>query len=84
MIVLDFTTGANNGRWDDLNNPVKYYFSNGTGLTHKQLLMRTFVYGMRKAGLMGANGKRSYHPYACSEAILIIVPQPEGGTITFL
>ncbi|KAK0200005.1 hypothetical protein DFS33DRAFT_212261 [Desarmillaria ectypa] len=50
MIVLDFTPGQNNARWNDLTDPVKYFFSNGQAITHKQLLLAALVYGLRKAG----------------------------------
>ena len=56
MIVLDFTPGQGNRAWNDLTNPVQYLFSSGDPLTHKQLLIAALIYGMRKAGVMGANG----------------------------
>jgi len=59
MIVLDFTPGAGNTAWNDLTNPVRYLFSSGNPLTHKQLLIAALVYGMRKAGVMGPNGEQS-------------------------
>ncbi|OBZ79751.1 hypothetical protein A0H81_01324 [Grifola frondosa] len=55
MIVLDFTPGANNARWNDLTDPVKYFFSNGKETTHKQLLLAALIYGLRKVGVLGAN-----------------------------
>ena len=55
MIILDFT--PNGARWNDLTSPVKYFFSTGNPMTHKQLLIAAFVYGMRKAGLMGAQSE---------------------------
>ncbi|KAK0450282.1 uncharacterized protein EV420DRAFT_745836 [Desarmillaria tabescens] len=51
MIVLDFTPGHNNARWNDLTDPVKYYFSNGQTMTHKRLLLATLIYGLRKVGI---------------------------------
>ncbi|KAJ3566408.1 hypothetical protein NP233_g7031 [Leucocoprinus birnbaumii] len=51
MIVLDFTPG--NTAYNNLTNPVRYLFSSGTHLTHKQLLIAALIYGMRKAGVMG-------------------------------
>jgi hypothetical protein len=59
MIVLDFTPGPGNAAYNDLTNPVRYLFSTGNQLTHKQLLIAALVYGMRKAGVMGANGEQS-------------------------
>jgi len=62
MIVLDFHTSPGNTPYDDLTHPVQYLFSTGTGngvLTHKQLLIAALIYGMRKVGLMGANGEKS-------------------------
>ena len=55
MIILDFT--PNGAHWNDLTSPVKYFFSTGNPMTHKQLLIAAFVYGMRKAGLMGAQSE---------------------------
>jgi hypothetical protein len=59
MIVLDFTPGQGNTAYNDLTNPVKYLFSSGNPLAHKQLLIAALIYGMRKAGVMGPNGERS-------------------------
>ncbi len=59
MIVLDFTPGPGNTAYNDLTNPVKYLFSSGNLLTHKQLLIAALIYGMRKASVMGPNGERS-------------------------
>jgi hypothetical protein len=59
MIVLEFTTGPGNTKWNDITHPVKYLFSSGDPLTHKQLLIVALIYGMRKAGVMGPNGERS-------------------------
>ena len=59
MIVLDFTPGQGNPVWNDLTNPVRYLFSSGNPLTHKQLLIAALIYGMRKAGVMGQNGEQS-------------------------
>ena len=59
-IVLDFTPGPGNTAYNDLTHPVQYLFSTGTGngvLTHKQLLIAALIYGMRKAGVIGANGE---------------------------
>lgn len=59
MIVLDFTPGPGNAVYNDVTNPVRYLFSTGNQLTHKQLLIAALIYGMRKAGVMGANGEQS-------------------------
>ncbi|OBZ78922.1 hypothetical protein A0H81_01334 [Grifola frondosa] len=56
MIVLDFSPGAHNVRWNDVTDPVKYFFSDGQRITHKQLLLAALVYGLRKVGVLGANG----------------------------
>ena len=61
MIALDFNTSPGNAPWDDLNYPVKYFWSDGTAFPHKRLLIAALVYGMRKEGLMGANGELSVH-----------------------
>ena len=60
IVVLDFTPGPGNTPYDDLTHPVQYLFSTGTGngeLTHKLLLLAALIYGMRKAGVMGADGE---------------------------
>ena len=61
MIVLDFTPGPGpgNAAYNDRTNPVQYLFSKGNPMTHKQLLLAALIYGMRKAGVMGANGEQS-------------------------
>jgi hypothetical protein len=59
MIVLDFTPGPGNTVYNDVTNPVRYLFSTGNQITHKQLLIAALIYGMRKAGVMGANGEQS-------------------------
>jgi hypothetical protein len=60
MVVLDFHTGTENAEWDDLTSPVKFFWSDGSGITHKQLLLATLIYGMRKEGVMGPNGGFSF------------------------
>jgi hypothetical protein len=35
MIALDFTNGTGNARWNDLEFPVKYFWSDESTLTHK-------------------------------------------------
>ena len=54
MIVLDFTPG--NSPQDDVTNPVRYHFSSGSRMTHKQLLIAALIYGVRKADLMNVTG----------------------------
>ena len=61
MIALDFHTSPDNAPWDDLNHPVKYFWSDGTAIPHKRLLIAALVYGMKKVGLMAANGELSLH-----------------------
>ncbi|OBZ79752.1 hypothetical protein A0H81_01325 [Grifola frondosa] len=53
MIVLDLKPALHNARWNDITNPVKYFFSDGQTITHKQLLLAALIYGLRKAGLQG-------------------------------
>ena len=59
MIVLDFTPGQGNTIYNDRTNPVRYLFSTGNQMTHKQLLISALIYGMRKAGVMAPNGEQS-------------------------
>ena len=61
MIALDLTTGPGNTKWNNLDHPVKYFYSNGVAFTHKKLLIAALVHGMRKAGLMANNGELSFH-----------------------
>jgi len=73
MIILDFT--PNGARWNDLTSPVKYFFSAGNPMTHKQLLIAAFVYGMRKAGLMGPQGEivRTSRPFLTILIVYVVL-----------
>ncbi|KIM70077.1 hypothetical protein SCLCIDRAFT_504019 [Scleroderma citrinum Foug A] len=71
MIILDFT--PNGAPWNDLTNPVNYLFSSGNPMTHKQLLIAAFVYGMRKAGLMGAYSEIIRNSMSCLTILIVCV-----------
>jgi hypothetical protein len=73
MIVLNFTTGAGNTRWNDLTNPVRYFFSNGQTISHKQLLTAALIYGMKEAGVMAANGELSFITLCMNAKIVCLV-----------
>jgi hypothetical protein len=63
MIVLELTTGAGNTTWDDFTNPVRYFFSDGRNISHKQLLTAALIYGMKRAGVMAPDGELPFITY---------------------
>jgi hypothetical protein len=73
MVVLDFTTSPGNTPSTDLNNPVRYFFSNGQTISHKQLLTAALIYGMKKVGVMAPNGELSFMTSSMNAEIVCLV-----------